>query len=76
MLLQINNSGAWKNVIRFDEAEIDEVKSLAESLGALDDAASDAGSRCKWRVLGDADRVVWHWAIKKGWLLWVHPGDR
>lgn len=76
MKLQINNSGAWKNVIEFDEAEIDEVKSLAESLGELDDQSSDAGSRCKWRVLGDGDALLWHWGIKEGWRLWVHPGDR
>lgn len=69
--LQVNNSGAWKTVIRFDadkDMECAEVLSAAGTLGCID-------GRCKFRVVMDngLQAVLMHWSAKDGWTPWRKP---
>jgi hypothetical protein len=62
--LQVNNSGAWKNVIRFDAADevaCAEAMDAAEKLGSIGDVT--------WRVcIDDAmDVVLMRWSSATGW---------
>lgn len=71
MRLQSNDSGGWKNVIKFSANELAYVKHYAEKLGAI---AALAGQQVKFRVLDDGDEWITHWTAPKGWVAWVHPG--
>lgn len=65
--LQVNTSGAWRDVIRFDaskEVESAEVMGAAETLGRI--------SRCAFRVVvadegGRSPLVLTVWAVDTGW---------
>jgi hypothetical protein len=62
--LQVNTSGAWKDVIRFDAAndvESCEVMGAAETLGRV--------SKAKFRITTDdgLQQALKHWAPDTGW---------
>lgn len=55
MKLQVNNSGAWKNVLTFGIAHIEHVKAAAVSLAAV---ASAAESSIDWRIVDSTETAV------------------
>lgn len=62
--LQLNNSGAWKDVIRFDAADdavCAQVMEAAEALGQV--------GKVTWRVCVDdgSQDVLMHWSAAEGW---------
>jgi hypothetical protein len=62
--LQVNNSGAWTDVLRFDAADelaCSEVMEAAAALGRLGGGT--------WRVcMADSlQQVLLHWTAAKGW---------
>lgn len=64
--LQVNTSGAWKDVVRFDGddvAETDKVTDAAEALGQV-----GAGA-ITFRLVSDEalPRVLFRWAYPAGW---------
>lgn len=69
--LQVNNSGAWKSVIRFDAN--DDMKST-QVLDAADTLARIDG-RSKFRVVMDngLQAVLMHWSAKDDWKPWRKP---
>jgi hypothetical protein len=64
MKLQVNNSGAWKNVVTFDINDIEAIRRAATTLGT---AASFAGSPVSWRIVDALDEVAQYWDIDKLW---------
>lgn len=63
--LQVNNSGAWKDVVRFDAGDhvaSSEVMEAAATLGRIAD-------RTTWRICTDdgLQSVLMHWSVKHGW---------
>lgn len=70
MKLQVNNSGAWKNVMEFPAAALLRVRQLVGDLG---DISSENGYMATWRVQGDerpTDReppIVAAWDFLRGW---------
>jgi len=61
MKLQLNNSGAWKNVLVFKTADEQEVMGLAHNLVRLGQPGTTL------RILGEHD-VVWrYWDDARGW---------
>jgi hypothetical protein len=65
--LQVNNSGAWKNVLRFDAADdavAAQVMEAAATLGQI--------GRMTWRICVDdsLDLVLMTWTEAKGWTAW------
>lgn len=64
MKLQVNNSGAWKNVITFSVERVDQVKEHVAALALIGEEAEYSTS---WRILDGQDRVVLHWSAPKGW---------
>jgi len=65
--LQVNTSGAWRNVMVFDVARDHEVMDLAPRLFLQ----SQYGEHAKLRVIvpGDTAPLV-DWSWKQGWLEW------
>jgi hypothetical protein len=73
MKLQVNDGKRWNQVISFDQAELLEVQSLAESLGEL---AASIEHSVSWRVLNDLEAVAWIWTYAGGWTACSNPGSR
>ncbi|MGK2897818.1 MAG: hypothetical protein ACSLE9_03920 [Burkholderiaceae bacterium] len=63
--LQVNNSGAWKTVTRWDAGN-DEASSMVHEAVALLGAAD---SSCTWRITTAESYpvVLKHWDSKNGW---------
>lgn len=70
MKLQLNNSGAWKNLLDFDAAALTEVMHLTSRLYAL---ATPDRPVPSLRITGDDDKVQHYWHAARGW--WS-PKDR
>ena len=51
MKLQVNTSGAWRNVCEFPSDRYDEVKRVVEKIAPLTDA--------DWCIVGTADASEW-----------------
>lgn len=64
MKLQLNNMGAWKQVIHFYSQDILKVQACVERLGKIDE---QAGGQTKWRILADNDGVHEYWSAERGW---------
>jgi hypothetical protein len=64
MKLQVNNSGAWKQVLVFGVEDLDLVKTAAIALAA---AAVKAESVVAWRILDGVEQVVLMCDQKRGW---------
>lgn len=58
MKLQVNNSGAWKNVLVFNVADMDMVQTAVNVLGV---AAAEADYKVSWRIVDARDLVTHHW---------------
>jgi hypothetical protein len=67
MKLQVNNSGAWKNVINFDADQLATVQGLAQRLGQLAFTAHRSQG-VSFRVADEHDSVLAHWTPQGGWL--------
>ncbi len=66
--LQVNNSGAWKDVVRFDADDAiaqDKVMAAVESLGTVN-------PDIKWRICtaDSLQAVLMIWSAAKGWKTW------
>lgn len=66
--LQVNNSGAWKSVIRFDAGEnleSSQVMEAAETLARID-------GKCTFRIVANdgLQLVLMHCTAKDGWKPW------
>lgn len=64
--LQLNNSGSWKTVARWDAGDdvaSTRVHQAVELLGQVNDAYT-------WRIATQADYplVLKRWAVEKGWV--------
>ena len=66
MKLQLNNTGAWKNVITFSVEDVERAKKLAEQLRIL---AARCDQGCQWRILDGQETAVLHWAFPEGWTV-------
>ena len=75
MKLQINTSGAWKQVLTFSIEDVDLVKQAAETLG---EASASSGEGARLRILDGQDTVVLSWSLGAGWTVphWVKEGDK
>ena len=63
--LQVNNSGAWKDVVRFDAGDTgatDKVTDAVEMLGPVD-------PKVTWRIATDdgLQTVLFHYSASSGW---------
>lgn len=63
--LQVNNSGAWKDIARFDAADLlnaSRIADAAETLGRVD-------QQLKFRIVADATypKVMLNWTADTGW---------
>lgn len=76
MKLQVNNSGAWKNVMTFGVEHVEHVKLAAMDLAQISSAADAAVT---FRILDSVNTVVLHtddsqrwrvprWAVKYEWV--------
>jgi hypothetical protein len=65
--LQVNSSGAWRNVLDFDVQDEAEVLHLAASLFAWDTAADRISLRAI--VPGDTAPLM-NWTRERGWREW------
>lgn len=55
--IQVNDSGAWRNVATFDLANPDNTRRITKAAGAL---ALALGHKPTWRVVDDSGRqLVW-----------------
>lgn len=61
MKLQVNNSGAWKNVMTFQIEHMEHVKTAAAELAQC---AALADSSVDFRILDGTERVVLHYNNK------------
>ena len=63
--LQVNTTGAWRNVLDFDAGNGDEVMEQAAQLFALAPGA-------KLRIMGDASDTapLMTWSTESGWRKW------
>lgn len=64
--LQVNNSGAWKNVAEVPEDH------LAEAMAGLDlvgEAAAGGEYFVSFRVLREDERVLADWTYSEGWKI-------
>lgn len=66
--LQINNSGAWKTVAKFDagdERAGDDAQKAVELLGQV-----DSGNKAVWRIATDEALpcVLLRWSLATGWM--------
>jgi len=64
--LQVNNSGAWKDVVRFDAADAHaagEVMGAAETLGRID------GGKTTFRIVmeNSLSTSLYRWSSQNGW---------
>lgn len=73
MKLQLNNSGAWKNVITFAATDEQAVRDLAERLGKI---GFKVASSVKWAIVNDHDEVCAVWTGVNGWKPWRSPSSR
>lgn len=55
MRLQVNNSGAWKNVMTFGIEDLEHVKLAAADLGYI---AAKAEATVTWRIVDATDTAV------------------
>lgn len=68
--LQLNCTGAWRDVIRWDAADdaaSDQVVAAAETLGRIGRAS------CRIAVADEGGRsptVLTHWSLDHGWQTW------
>lgn len=61
--LQVNTTGAWRNVLDFDCADSARVLPAAAELFA--------GTKCSLRVIMPGDTApLMHWSPEHGWLEW------
>jgi hypothetical protein len=65
MKLQVNDTGAWKNVVKFGSEDLDLVKTNA---GLLGEAAQGVEAHVKFRVVDDFDKVCFYWEPARGWF--------
>lgn len=72
--LELNNSGSWKTLARFD-AYCDESADKARAIGQL---LGELAPRSKLQISTDEALpvVLIQWTAAKGWHEWVHPGQR
>ncbi|SDO77566.1 hypothetical protein SAMN05216303_102324 [Rhodoferax sp. OV413] len=64
--LQVNDSGSWRNVIRFDAADDAQCVAITEAAATLGRAASRATFRI---AMDDALQLpLLHWTREKGWV--------
>lgn len=59
-VLQVNESGAWKNVIGFNADDTSAVLEHVAALGALT-------TRITFRIIRDQNAVMHYWTKDKGW---------
>ncbi len=64
MKLQINDSGAWRNVVTFLEAEATTVKRGAAAIG---EGVAMHGAHVGFRLVDDEGKVAEHWNYTDGW---------
>lgn len=76
MMLQVNNTGAWKTVLRFKPPSGAKVRELVDQLGQ---GAAVDGYRVSFRIVdepadpGAMPRVRYHWTPQRGWARWRDP---
>lgn len=63
MQLQVNNSGAWKNVVSFAPHSLDDVKACATLLGII---GREHSGDVTFRVV-NGEQVVCSWWHATGW---------
>ena len=62
MKLQVNTSGAWRNVVEFNQAQLRHVQAAVIPL------ARELGDRATWRVTEDSrTALAYLWAPKFTW---------
>lgn len=64
MKLQVNDSGAWKNVAQFD---INDQAVVEKSACAIGHANALAGGRITFRLVDAKDQVVAYWNDAERW---------
>lgn len=67
--LQVNTSGAWRDVIGFDagkDVECSEVMGAAETLGRV-----SAGAKFRIVVTDTHQTPLMHWTPAAGWVNWT-----
>ena len=69
MKLQVNNSGAWKNVLEFGVEHIEAVKRAAAHLAMASASASMDGSPVTWRVVDSTEKPVLMTDKNCGWYV-------
>ncbi|MHB1333422.1 MAG: hypothetical protein ACYCY1_12565 [Sulfuriferula sp.] len=68
MKLQINTSGAWRDVIRYDEPNDGIVRVIASHLAEL-----SAPKPAKMRLLCESGEVTAYFELGQGWHKPEHP---
>lgn len=64
MKLQVNNSGAWKNVLVFGIEDIEVVQAAVNTLGAC---AANAEYKVTFRIVDAREAVTHHWTTDAQW---------
>lgn len=67
--LQVNTTGAWRDVLLFDDQNIDLVMTNADQLYRLAFDRSASGLSLRIIATGDVAPVM-TWKAAKGWTLW------
>lgn len=66
MKLQVNNSGAWKQIADLPADAVEQVKRAAQRIGQ---AAALVNGRVVFRLVDDDGEVALYWDIQRGWYL-------
>jgi len=72
MKLQVNNSGAWKNVLVFSVSDMDVVQA---SVNTLCICAQEAEYSVSWRIVDARERVTHHRTATEYWKPTRHAAD-
>ena len=64
MKLQVNNSGAWKNVLVFMVEDLDAVQAAVNTLAGC---AANAESRVSWRIVDARELATHHRSADQDW---------
>lgn len=65
--LQLNNSGAWKDVVRFDAADTEQTDAVTDAAEALGQVP---GNRLTFRLVKDdgTGEVLMYWTAQEKWV--------
>lgn len=73
--LQLNNSGAWKTLARFDAGD-DDLADKARAAGQLLGELGGARTTLRIATCETLPLALLHWTPRDGWAEWVRPSDR